>query len=377
MCRFAAIDRGSGSPRGSLHIADGTRRLSSPALGTEGGSRKLDMPRSRAWFFLTHPAEASCDRARYCSVSAAVICALVISSVILTLAASRSLDVTPATADEPIAPIPELSLAAPSKIALGERLFADPRLSGNRARSCASCHDISTNGATQRSQDIALDGSALPLNTSTVFNATLSFRFNWEGGFRTLESQALASLENSRIMGAKIEDVVERLGADPDMVRQVRAAYGRGPDSANLLDAIAAFERSLLTPGSRFDRWLAGDEGALSPEEQNGYSLFKSLGCVSCHQGVNIGGNLFQRHGIFQPLASPLPEILRVPSLRNVANTAPYFHDGSAPTLEDAVRRMGAAQLNSALTDPQVAAIVAYLRTLTGTLRGRPVGISP
>jgi cytochrome c peroxidase len=306
-----------------------------------------------------------------------VICALVISSVILTLAASRSLDVTPATADEPIAPIPELPLAAPSKIALGERLFADPRLSGNRARSCASCHDISTNGATQRSQDIALDGSALPLNTSTVFNATLSFRFNWEGGFRTLESQALASLENSRIMGAKIEDVVERLGADPDMVRQFRSAYGRGPDSANVLDAIAVFERSLLTPGSRFDRWLAGDESALSPEEQNGYSLFKSLGCVSCHQGVNIGGNLFQRHGIFQPLASPLPEILRVPSLRNVASTAPYFHDGGAPTLEEAVRRMGAAQLNSVLTAPQVAAIVAYLRTLTGTYRGRAVGVSP
>ena len=109
-------------------------------------------------------------------------------------------------------------------------------------------------------------------------------------------------------MGAKIADVVERLGADPDMVRQFRSAYGRGPDSANVLDAIAVFERSLLTPGSRFDRWLAGDESALSPEEQNGYSLFKSLGCVSCHQGVNIGGNLFQRHGIFRPLASPLPE---------------------------------------------------------------------
>jgi len=114
----------------------------------------------------------------------------------------------------------------------------------------------------------------------------------------------------------------------------------------------------------------------MSPEEQNGYGLFKSLGCVSCHQGVNIGGNLFQRHGIFQPLASPLPEILRVPSLRNVASTAPYFHDGSAPTLEEAVRRMGAAQLNSVLTAPQVAAIVAYLRTLTGTYRGRPVGVS-
>jgi cytochrome c peroxidase len=335
------------------------------------------MPRSRAWFSLIHPAGPDRDLGRHRSVSAAVICALGIGSVVPALAASRSLDVASATAEEPVAPIPEPPPAPSLKIAIGERLFADPRLSGSRTRSCASCHDISTNGASKSTQDTALDGSVLPLNTSTVFNATLSFRFNWEGGFRTLELRALASLKNPRIMGAKIEDVVERLGADPDMVRQFRSAYGRGPDSANVLDAIAVFERSLLTPGSRFDRWLAGDETALSPEEQNGYSLFKSLGCVSCHQGVNIGGNLFQRHGIFQPLASPLPEILRVPSLRNVASTSPYFHDGSAPTLDDAVRRMGVAQLNSTLTDPQVEAVVAYLRTLTGTYRGRPVGVSP
>jgi len=184
-------------------------------------------------------------------------------------------------------------------------------------------------------------------------------------------------LVNPRIMGARIDDVVERLGADPDTVRQFRAAYGRGPDTANLLDAIAVFERSLLTPGSRFDRWLAGDESAMSPEEQNGYGLFKSLGCVSCHQGVNIGGNLFQRHGIFHPLASPKPEILRVPSLRNVATTPPYFHDGSTATLDEAVRKMGVAQLNSALTDEQVSAIVAYLRTLTGEYRGVPLGTPP
>jgi cytochrome c peroxidase len=122
---------------------------------------------------------------------------------------------------------------------------------------------------------------------------------------------------------------------------------------------------------------LAGDAAALSTDELGGYRLFKSLGCVSCHQGVNIGGNLFERHGIFHPLASPQPEILRVPSLRNVATTAPYFHDGSAQTLDDAVRKMGLAQLNSTLTDQQVNAIVAYLRTLTGKYRGVPVGTPP
>jgi cytochrome c peroxidase len=244
-------------------------------------------------------------------------------------------------------------------------------------RSCSSCHDIGTNGASPRSHDVGLDGSNLPLNTLTVFNATLNFRFGWEGKFRTLGQDAIASLQSPQIMGTSISEVAEKLNADPSMRQEFYAAYGSIPDAENILDAVETFERSLVTPGSRFDRWLAGDAAALSANELDGYQLFKSLGCVSCHQGVSIGGNLFQRHGIFHPLASPKPEILRVPSLRNVAATPPYFHDGSAPTLDDAVRKMGYAQLNSTLTDQQVNAIVAYLQTLTGNYRGSPVGASP
>lgn len=163
----------------------------------------------------------------------------------------------------------------------------------------------------------------------------------------------------------------------PNLHREFVAAYGRSPDADAIVDALASFERTLVTPGSKFDRWLEGDANALSAEEKEGYRLFKSLGCVSCHQGVNIGGNLFERHGIFRPLASPKPEILRVPSLRNVATTAPYFHDGSTETLDDAVRKMGVAQLNSTLTDEQVKTIVAYLQTLTGKYRGVPIGTLP
>ncbi len=166
---------------------------------------------------------------------------------------------------------------------------------------------------------------------------------NWEGNFRTLEAQAQSSLENPANMATSVEEVVGKLKADPEMVRQFDDAYGRAPDATSILDAIATYERSLLTPGSRFDRWLEGDKTALTAEEQNGYRLFKSFGCISCHQGVGVGGNLFERHGIFHPLASPQPEILRVPSLRNVAAMAPYFHDGSAPTLDDAVRQMALA----------------------------------
>jgi cytochrome c peroxidase len=258
-------------------------------------------------------------------------------------------------------------------VALGERLFSDPRLSRNDQRSCSSCHDIRTNGASANPRDAALNGQPLPLNTPTVFNAGLNFRLNWEGNLRSLEEGAEQILHNPAIMDSSAEEVAQRLRADPEMARQFRDAYGRQPDAGALLDALAAYERSLVTPGGRFDRWLAGDPGAITADELAGYQLFKSLGCISCHQGANVGGNLFQRHDIFHSLGSAEPQVLRVPSLRNVATTAPYFHDGSAATLPEAVKAMGIAQLNRVLTDQQIAAIVAFLQTLTGTYRDQTV----
>ena len=296
-------------------------------------------------------------------------------------APSQPLDQPPESAgklaDEPITPVPEPPSMDPRKIKLGERLFADPRLSRDNSRSCLSCHDISTNGASTKRQDVGRDGSNLPLNTLTVFNAALSFSFGWEGKISTVESDVLAVLENPEIMDIRISELAEKLGSDPDMRREFVAAYDSGPDARNIADAIASFVRTLVTPDSRFDRWLRGDAAALSAAELDGYQLFKSLGCASCHQGVNVGGNLLERHGIFRPLAAPKPEILRVPSLRNVGTTPPYFHDGSAQTLEEAVRKMGLAQLNSTLTEGQVKSIVAYLQTLTGNYRGAPVGAPP
>jgi cytochrome c peroxidase len=282
-----------------------------------------------------------------------------------------------ATAQEPITPIPEAVITDMQKVRLGERLFGDTRLSHDNSRSCMSCHDLRKNGASTARHDVGLDGAQLPLNTPTIFNATLNFRLGWEGKLQTFESDIQAALDNPQVMATSLTEVLQRLNADPGIRREFTMAYGRRPDAENVLDAIVSFERTLVTPDSRFDRWLTGDVAALSAEELDGYRLFKSLGCVSCHQGVNVGGNLFQRHGIFRPLASPKPEILRVPSLRNVATTPPYFHDGSAPTLGDAVRKMGAAQLNSTLTDQQVIAIVAYLQTLTGQYRGALVGAMP
>ncbi len=274
---------------------------------------------------------------------------------------------------EPITPIPAMPPQDSRRLVLGERLFSDLRLSHDDTRSCSSCHDIRTNGASASAHDLTPGGQSLAINTPTVFNASLNFRLNWEGNFRSLEDHAKQTLRNPAIMASSADEVVSKLRADPEAVRQFRDAYGREPDVAALLDAIATYERSLVTPGSRFDRWLVGDSAAITAEELSGYQLFKSLGCISCHQGVNVGGNLFQRHGIFHPLGSAEPVLVRVPSLRNVATTPPYFHDGSAPTLSEAVRAMGIAQLDRVLTDQQIAAVVAFLNTLTGTYRSEVV----
>lgn len=282
-------------------------------------------------------------------------------------------DVMLPTEQEFITPIPPVPTADPRKVSLGERLFKDPWLSHDGTRACMSCHDVSSNGADAVERDRGVDGSLYQFNTSTVFNAALSFRIGWEGRLRSLEEHIEASLNNPILMGTSVDEVLVKLKTDPEYARAFREAYGHAPDRDSLFNAIATYERTLLTPGSRFDRWLQGDARALSSDELNGYGLFKSLGCVSCHQGVNVGGNLFERHGIFRPLASPKPEIVRVPSLRNVATTPPYFHDGSAPTLGDAVRQMGAAQLDRKLSDQQVDAIIAFLQTLTGSYRGTPV----
>ena len=280
---------------------------------------------------------------------------------------------------EPITPIPAPRAQDPQRLLLGERLFSDRRLSHGNTHSCLSCHDIGSNGASANAHD-SPEGQPTVLNTPTVFNAGLSFRLNWEGNIHSLEEGVERSLSNPAIMASSLDEVARKLRADPEMVRQFREAYGQEPNAAAILDAIATYERSLVTPGSRFDRWLAGEDNAITPEELSGYQLFKSLGCVTCHQGVNVGGNLFQRHGIFHPLGSLEPVLLRVPSLRNVATTAPYFHDGSASTLSQAVKSMGIAQLDRVLTDQQISAIVAFLNTLTGTYRGevvRPATASP
>ena len=278
---------------------------------------------------------------------------------------------------EPVTPIPPPPTGDPGKVALGQHLFADPDLARDHSTACISCHDVRTNGAgPARSGPMSSDSAGM-FSTPTVFNAALNFRLNWEGNFRTLEDQAEFALTDPNGMAGSVDDDVRTLRRDKNVEQQFNAVYGHGPDRNSLFDAIATYERSLLTPDSPFDRWLRGDTQAISEQAVAGYNLFKSFGCVSCHQGTNVGGNLFERSGIFHQLASGPPKVFRVPSLRNVAVTAPYFHDGSAATLQDAVRRMGFAQLNRKLSDEQIGLIIEFLNSLTGIYEGRTLTQPP
>lgn len=291
----------------------------------------------------------------------------------------------PASGAEPITPVPAASIPDPAKVRLGERLFHDVRLSHGNDVACVSCHDLDNGGDDGLAIASGSDGRPLDFNVPTVFNAALSFRMNWRGNFRTLEEQAEAVLLDPRLMGTTWPALLPKLRDDPTYREAFLAIYGSDPQPGQVLDALAAFQRSLLTPNAPFDRYLKGERQAITPAEERGYELFKAYGCVACHQGVNVGGNLFQRFGIFDdPFARHATvtqadlgryalthveadrHVFRVPSLRNVEITAPYFHDGSTPTLEEAVDRMARSQLGRTLTDEELGLIAQFLRTLTG-----------
>lgn len=285
----------------------------------------------------------------------------------------------PAEAVDPqdvIIPVPSSFGADPERVALGRMLFADTRLSREGDRACITCHDIRSNGASAAARNLTTDGTPMPRNTPTAFNAALSFRLGWAGDIPTLRDQAEIALTQPEFLGGSWPRILAVIRADPALDGPFRATYGRDADRAAVIDAINNFERSLLTPGSRFDRWLRGDVQAITESERAGYALFKGIGCAACHQGVNVGGNLFEKVGIFVTIPNRAAEVLRVPSLRNVAVTAPYFDDGGVATLPEAVRLMAQAQLGRELTDAQTSSIVAFLGTLTGSYEGRPLTAS-
>lgn len=304
----------------------------------------------------------------------------------------------PAAAQAP-APVPELGPIAvierpsaldPARVALGRKLFEERGLSGTGKLACSGCHDLSRGGTDHVPLSLGVTGDPVAVNTPTVFNASLNFRQFWDGRANTLEEQIDGPLLNAHEMGSSWPAALATIRNSPELARAFDASYAAGVSVENVKDALATFERSLVTPDAPFDRYLAGASDAISAEARHGYELFTGYGCSSCHQGRGVGGNMFQKLGVMadyfadrgHETAADLGRfnvtheesdrhVFKVPSLRNVAATAPYLHDGSVATLDEAVRVMARYQLGRELEPGDVSALVAFLTSLTGLYSGR------
>lgn len=281
---------------------------------------------------------------------------------------------------EPISPLPQNAEYDRAKAQLGKKLFSDTLLSQDRTVACATCHSFNYGGADPRPVSIGIGGKKGDIQSPTVYNARYNFKQFWNGRVESLQEQANGPIHNPVEMGMNEKVVVARLNDNAAYRREFRQVFGtEGVHYAQVIEAIVEFEKALVTPNSRFDRYLRG-EIALTPQEMEGYRRFKALGCVTCHNGINIGGNSFQKMGLFIPYKSdkPFPDraaitnneahknVFKVPTLRNIALTAPYFHDASAKTLKQAVATMSYHNLGTELDPEDVDVIVAYLQTLTG-----------
>ncbi len=283
-------------------------------------------------------------------------------------------------AREPIEPLPQHVEYDRSKAELGRKLFEETLLSRDKSVACASCHSFASGGADPRPVSLGVEGKKGNIQSPTVYNARFNFKQFWNGRADSLRTQASGPIHNPVEMGMDSRIVEERLNASPEYRALFKKIYGTGRISyRQAIDAIVEFEKALVTPNSRFDRYLRG-ELKLNDEEMRGYRRFKALGCITCHNGINVGGNSFQKMGLFIPYKykKGIPDraavtkdprhrnVFKVPSLRNVALTAPYFHDASAKTLEGAVKTMSYHNLGTELSPEDVKAIVAFLKTLTG-----------
>jgi len=285
-------------------------------------------------------------------------------------------------ADNLFSPLPQSVEYDKDKALLGKKLYHDTRLSGDNTISCASCHDLSAGGVDGTPTSIGIDGQVGPINAPTVYNSSFNFVQFWDGRAKDLKEQAGGPVENPIEMGAKFSSVIERLLKDGDYKESFDALYGGEISKDTITDAIAEFEKALITPDSKFDRFLRGDSDALNTLEKQGFTLFNSKGCVACHNGVNLGGNLYQKAGIFDKF----PQIegaeflgrynltknerdryfVKVPTLRNISKTAPYFHHGQTKDLLTAIFQMGYYQLGVALQVEEARAIEAFLKALDG-----------
>ena len=286
-----------------------------------------------------------------------------------------------AVIDEPIQPIQPAKVTNPALVELGKKLYFDPRLSKSGFISCNSCHNLSMGGTDNIKTSIGHNWTQGPINAPTVLNSSMNVAQFWDGRAKDLQAQAGGPIANPGEMASSHMLAVQVLESIPQYVMEFNKAFGTSKITINeVTKAIAAFEETLVTPNSRFDKWLAGDKKALSANELAGYKLFKESGCVACHNGPAVGGNTYQKMGLVEAYSTSNPAQgrvavtgedadrfkFKVPTLRNVELTYPYFHDGAANTLAEAVDTMGRIQLGKKFTDDENDSIVAFLKTLTG-----------
>lgn len=302
-------------------------------------------------------------------------------SLILAAALVVSANVAFAASDEPIQPIQPFKAANPAMVELGKKLYFDPRLSKSGFISCNSCHNLSMGGTDNLKTSIGDHWQQGPINAPTVLNSSLNLAQFWDGRALTLQDQAGGPIANPGEMASTHTLALSVLQSIPAYVAEYKKVFGSDKITVDgVTKAIAAFEETLVTPNSRFDKWLKGDKKALTAQEMAGYELFKDSGCTACHNGAAAGGNTYQKMGVVEPYKSTSPAegrvavtkdeadrfYFKVPTLRNVELTYPYFHDGEAATLGQAVDTMGRIQLGKSFTKEENDKIVAFLKSLTG-----------
>lgn len=283
-----------------------------------------------------------------------------------------------------VAPIPNVVEVDPRKVELGRRLFHDKQLSQDNSVACATCHPLDKGGMDGLAVSVGIHGRLGELNAPSVFNSGFNFRQFWDGRAATLEEQASGPLLAPKEMGSEWRDILAKLSRDADYPRLAMDAYGQDLSPEVVTRALADFQRTLVTPDSDFDRYLKGDARALSAEAREGWRLFRDLGCIACHQGVNLGGNMYANLGLMADFFADREvgeadlgrynvtgrdedrHLFKVPGLRNVALTAPYFHDGSIADLDRAVEVMARYQLGLEINSGDRANLVAFLGSLTG-----------
>ncbi len=291
-------------------------------------------------------------------------------------------------AHEPVQPLMDSLPVDPQKVALGFKLYHDVRISANNTVSCATCHPLDKAGVDGLQTSTGIYDQKGFINAPTVYNAALNTvgQF-WDGRAKDLQAQAGGPPLDGLEMGSNWEQITGKLKEDKELAKEFAALYPEGITEASITDAIAEFEKTLLTPNCAFDRYLKGDKNALTAEEIKGYELFKTNNCATCHVGVNLGGQSFEYLGIvadyFKDRGTPLHDNkdfgyfnmtqdstdlqrFKTPTLRNVALTAPYLHDGTAATLQDATKAMLTYQTGKQLADQDIDLIVAFMNTLTG-----------